>query len=152
MTPPSAPATERRLASSEPVRRRHLGGADERPRLEVVGPLPRHRRIRRRRTAPIVAAALVVGSLMAVVAGHSVLAEDQVRLSNVESALSSAQATEREDTLQAAEGENPSRIVSEARRLGMVTPNGIVQLPHVPLGTPLPVPSLATASSGGGRP
>lgn len=149
MTPPaSATAPARRPAGGEPSDRRSPATAGRRPPLEVVGPRTHRRRIRRRRIAPVVSAALVVASLLAVVAGHSVLVENQVRLSNVQSALSSAVAAENHYTLEVAEGEDPSRIVGEARRLGMVTPAGITQLPYVPLGSPLPPPSVAPSPSG----
>lgn len=87
---------------------------------------------------------MVVGSLLTVVAGHSLLAEGQVRLANVQSALTAEQARHRQDVMAVAALENPSRIVAAARQqLHMVSAGQVQQLPYVPLGTPLPAPHVA---------
>jgi hypothetical protein len=95
---------------------------------------------------PILSTALVVGSLLAVVIGHAMLAEGQVRLSAVQSSLSAAQAANRQETLAVAELETPARIVGEAKeQLHMVQPSHVDQLPYVPLSTPRPTPTVSPA-------
>ncbi|MGO9458256.1 MAG: hypothetical protein ACLP62_14630 [Acidimicrobiales bacterium] len=143
MTPP--PATAARRAPAE-RRERPAPTRFERPDLRVVGDAPRRGRSRRGRLAPVLAASLVIGSLLLVVAGHAVLAEGQVRLSAVQSALSTAQAANGQDTLSLAALESPARIVAQAKdRLHMVEAGQIVELPYVPLGTPLPTPTVSPA-------
>jgi hypothetical protein len=94
----------------------------------------------------VLAATLVLGSLLLVVAGHAVLAESQVRLSSVQSALASAQAANGQDALTLATLESPSRVVAEAKdQLHMVEAGQIAGLPYVPLGTPLPTPTVSPA-------
>jgi hypothetical protein len=89
---------------------------------------------------------LVVGSLLAVVLGHAMLAQTQVRLSDVQSALAAEQTAHRQDVLALAQLETPSRIAAEAQlQLHMVTPARVVQVPSVSLTTPLPVPKVAPA-------
>jgi len=93
-----------------------------------------------------VAPALLVGSLLAVVVGHTLLAQGQVRLSSLTTQLSNEQVRHRADILALTQLETPSRVVVEAeKKLGMVTPAQIVQLPSVPLDRPLPAPTLAPA-------
>jgi len=92
---------------------------------------------------------MVVASLLAVVAGHAVQAESQIRLTSVQSAVSGAQNLQRQEVLAVSMLEAPSRIVGEAQKqLHMATPAQVIQLPSVPLGTPLPTPSVAPAPAG----
>ncbi len=90
---------------------------------------------------------LVVGTLLAIVVGHAVLAEGQVRLTASQAALTAAQATERQQTLSVARLETPSRIVGEATgSLAMVQSAQTIQLPHVPLDKPLATPRVGPAA------
>lgn len=140
MTSPVS-ATARATARSRPAE-----APAHRPLLEVVRDDPRHRPGRRRGAAAILSAGLVVGSLLLVVAGHAVLAEGQVRLSAEQSAVAAAQQEYGQEVLSLATLESPSRIVGEAKQdLHMVAAGQIVQLPHVPLGTPLPTPTVSSA-------
>jgi hypothetical protein len=94
----------------------------------------------------VVAVTLVVVSMLAVVAGHAVLATGQVRLSGLQSQLAAEQARHRQELLAVAGLETPSRIVSEAEgRLHMVQPTQVSQLPHVSLQQPEPTPNVAPA-------
>ena len=70
----------------------------------------------------IVALALVVGSLLAVVIGQAVLANDQVQISALQHELSLEQSTHRQAELQVANLETPRRIVGDATKAGMVHP------------------------------
>lgn len=119
--------------------------AATRPTLQVVG--RGASRARRRRAAPVLAAALVCGSLLAVVAAHAELAQQQVRLATVEADVTAAQAVHHEEELSLANLENPTRIVGEAEQtLHMVTPGQVDQLAHVSLDVPLPAPTVLPAS------
>lgn len=101
---------------------------------------------RRRRVARKLAFALVLGSLVAVVVGHALLAQEQVRLSLVENQLTAEQSTHRQDVLALAQRETPERVVSRAEALHLVTPSRIAQVPYVPLDVPLATPTVAPAS------
>ncbi len=118
--------------------------------LEVV--TARRRRFRRRRLAPVLSAAMVSASLFIVVIGHAELAQGQVRLANMEAAITAAQIVHRRDVLTIANLENPSRILREAEQsLHMAPPSQVLQLPHVSLGVPLANPHVApvpTATGG----
>lgn len=157
MSPPATATARSRRATSPDVEElgdRYLAQPAEAPRarppLRVVEHEPRHRgrpgHSRSRRVAPILSIVLVVGSLMAAVVGHALLAEGQIRLSAVQSAVAAAQTVNRQETVSVAELETPSRIFQEARQqLGMVSPGQVDQLPTVPLGTPLPTPTVSPA-------
>lgn len=152
MTPPTAtaaaPQVERR-AAARPAPSRPAAAPARRPPLQVVDREPR-RRPRRRRVAPVLSLALVVGSLMAVVVGHALLDQGQVRLATAQGSLAAAQLADHQATLKVSEGETPQRIVGEAiGQLHMVRPSQTVQLPYVPLDKPLPTPSVAQAPPAG---
>ena len=143
MTPP--PATAARRAPAE-RRAKPVPSRVERPDLRVVGDAPHRGRGPVAAAGAVLAAGLVIGSLVLVVAGHAVLAEGQVRLSAVQSALSTAQAANGQDTLSLAALESRARIVAQAKdQLHMVEAGQIVELPYVPLGTPLPTPTVSPA-------
>lgn len=109
--------------------------------LRLVDRLPRRRH---RLRLSLVSAVLVVGSLLMVVVGHSLLAAGQVHLASVESALSAEQVTHRREVLAVGALETPSRIVTDARgSLHMVSTGQEQQLPYVPLDKPLPAPAVA---------
>jgi hypothetical protein len=102
-----------------------------------------------------VSAALVVGSLLAVVVGHSILAQRQVRLTSAQNQVLSEQAIHRQLLATVAEAENPAQIIAEAKKLNLLTPSSVTQLPAVPLTTPIgqatttpTTTSTGTASSG----
>jgi hypothetical protein len=120
---------------------------DRRAALQVVA--RRTSRVARPKLLPIVAAGIVAASLFAVVIGHAVLAQDQLRLATVQSAITAAQATHRREVVSVANLENPSRIVEVAEQsLHMVTPSTVDQLPYVTLHKALPPPSVAPAAPG----
>ncbi len=123
--------TDRALRSPAPA-----PAPQARPPLRVVQPAPRRRRIR---AARLLACSLVVGSLLSVVLGHSLLAQDQVRLTRLQNRLSTEQILHRQESLRDAGLETPSRITTQAAgELHMVPPGGVRQLPSVPLNVPLP--------------
>jgi len=138
---PLAPGTRR--APSRPAER-----PDHQPDLRVVDPRPRRRRRPRRHVTGVLCAILLTGSLMAVVIGHSVLAERQIRLTGLQSSLAAAQATERSRELSVAELETPARIVAEAENQDhMVPATQVPQVPSVPLDHPERTPNVAGSST-----
>lgn len=129
-------------SAAQPQRRR----ADEhRAPLRVVE--RRAARARRRILAPVLSAAMVSLSLFIVVIAHSELAQGQVRLARIQSAITNAQTLHRQELLALAQLESPSRILRKAEQsLHMTSANTVHQLPHVSLRTPLPDPSVAPAA------
>lgn len=127
---------------------------DAKPDLRVVPSRKRSRRspqhkTHRRHGPEVLSIALIAASLMCVVIGHALLAEGQMRLASVQSHLAQAQLTYRQDELKVARLETPARIAAGAIAQHMVHPGQIQQLPYVSLNSPLPPPSLGSASSSG---
>jgi hypothetical protein len=135
------------VSSSAAAVRSPAGGA-ARPaprRLRAVRPA-RHARS----YAGFLAAAILVAALLAVVVGHSILAQGEVRLSSLQSQLAAAQTQHRQSALQVAQLETPARIVQSAESQGhMVQPAQVVQLPWVPLDKPLAVPAIVPVAGSG---
>jgi hypothetical protein len=142
VTPP--PADAQRAASVRPDRDKSARPATKRPALRVLEPRPR----RRGRWARRIAAGLVAGSLLAVVVAHSVLAEDQVRLTTAQQQVAAEQALHRQLLASVAEAENPAQIVAEAARLNLVTPSSVTQLPAVSLSVPIGASTTSTTDAG----
>ena len=143
MTPPPATATARATRPAPAPDRRVA--PDRRPPLRVVRDRPRRKG--RRRSVAVVSLAMIGASLFSVVVGHALLAQGQVRLSAVQSALSTEQAAHRQAVIAAAKLETPSRIVAKAHQQGMAPPAQTNQLPRVPLTTPLSTPNVAPATT-----
>jgi len=94
-------------------------------------------------------ASVVVGSLLAVVIAHSMLAQGQVRLTAAQAQMSAEQAVHRQLLAAVAEAENPAQIVREAKKLNLVPPTYVTQLPAVPLTTPIgQTPTSTTTPTG----
>jgi len=95
----------------------------------------------------MVAASMVVLSLLVVVLGQAMLANGQVRLTAVEQKLALAQGLHRQAELQVASLETPSRVISEALgSLHLVNPAGVTQLPYVVVTKPIPTPTITAAA------
>lgn len=142
MTPP--PAAAPRAASVRPGRERNARPALKRPALRVLEP-----RRRRGRWTRALAGGLVAGSLLAVVVAHSLLAEDEVRLTTAQQQVATEQAVHRQLLASVAAAENPARIIAEAARLNLVTPSSVTQLPSVSLTVPIASSTAADAPSTG---
>lgn len=141
MAPPSgATAAARRSAARAQPR----PAAPRRPPLRLFEPTPRRKPGTRRlhRPAMWLSALLVLGSLLAVVVGDTLMAEGQVRLTTTEHALAAAVTIEKAAQVAVAEKAAPPVVVSQARTQGLVTPAQVVYLPQVPLDVPLPVPQI----------
>jgi hypothetical protein len=92
----------------------------------------------------LVSAVLVVGSLMAVVIGDDIIAQDQVSLSSAQQQVAALTNTHRELQIAVSVQQAPQAVVKTAEgQLGMVPPGQITDLPEVSLATPLPVPQTA---------
>ena len=140
MAPPAAStatARSRRHGASHASRPR-------RPSLRIVRSRS-GKPTQRGRLIEIVALVLVVGSLLAVVIGQAVLANDQVQISALQHELSLEQSTHRQAELQVANLETPRRIVGDATKAGMVRPPQVIELPYVPLNTPIATPNVTAA-------
>jgi len=141
MAPPST-ATARRAPAAPQSR-----PATRRPPLRIFQPEPRRgaRKGRAARAHVWMAVALVVGSLLFVVVGDAMVAQDQVRLSNLQGAIASAQATQKSMQTEVAQLAAPDRVVAQGIALGLTAPAQVVNLPQVPLDVPLPVPQTSSA-------
>lgn len=96
----------------------------------------------------VLAALLVVGSLMAVVVADDVIAQDQVSLSAAQKQVATLTNTHRELQIAVSLQRAPQRVVNTAEgQLGMLPPGQITDLPEVSLSTPLPVPNTAPATA-----
>lgn len=117
-------------------------------RLEVVKTSREHQPAHRRRRRPgILPTAIVACGLLVAVAGHAIVAQDQVRLANVSAAITAAQLEHHQEVVSIATLESPSRVLRVAETtLHMSQPAAIAQLPHVPLGVPLPPPHVTSAA------
>ncbi len=155
MTPASGAAARRASEPRAALAARQPAGPARRPvspvdaprsgearRLRVVPPGPR----RRRRIPEALGVLLLVGSLLAVVVGHAMLTSGSVRLSAEQARLAAAQATHRQEIVQVARLETPSRIVEQAeQQLHMVSPAQIDQVPHVSLRARVAAPGRAAS-------
>ena len=132
---PSSTGAARRATAPQPR------PTTRRPALRVFEPAPRRSTRRHRsRGANVLAAALVVGSLLAVVVGDNLVAEGQVRLANVQRQIVVEQTTQKSMQTEVAQLAAPDRLVAQAIALGSTAPAGVVDLPQVPLDVPLPTP------------
>lgn len=144
MTP--AQAAAQRAASVRTARLPSPRAGAKRPALRVLAPRPRHNG----RWLRAAAAVVVVGALLAVVVGHSMLAQGQVRLTTEQSSLATAQAVNRQLLASVATAENPAQIIAEAARLNLVRPSSVTQVPAVPLDTPIASSTSSTSTTAAG--
>jgi cell division protein FtsL len=132
------PAREAGLGGT-PAREAGLGGTPApaphpRPGRGPLRVLPtehleRRARRRRARLTITVAASLVAGSLLGVVAINVMIAQDQLRLDRLDAQRNSALAHRGQLQLQVAQLQSPARIVAQAeQRLGMVVPSKLTYL------------------------
>ena len=116
----------------------------ERPDLRLVRRQARH--TPRRHLVVPAGIAVAAGVLMALVALHVLIAENQFRLDNLAQRAAAQQATYERLRLSVAELESPSRIVSAAEgKLGMQQPGTVTYLPatSTPTGSTMGGPSAS---------
>lgn len=129
-------------------------GERARPRLELVAPAPRLRISRRLALGALGAGFALL--LMALVALHVVIAQEQFRLDGLQVKASNEQAAYEKLRLAVAQLESPARIVSVAEgSLGMRQPASVTYLPALRspgagTGTAAGGPAPAAVSSGPG--
>lgn len=117
----------------EPIRR--VPAPASRPHLRLVGAEPRERRITRLLTGALVVA--VFATLFAIVALRVLLAQGQVDVDRLTTAIEGEQTAQQDLRMTVAELESPGQIVATARqRLGMVTPATVIYL-SPPSGAPI---------------
>jgi hypothetical protein len=88
---------------------------------------------------------------LAVVIGHSMLAQGEVRLTKIQSQVSTEAALNRQLLAWVGSAENPARIVAEAKGLGLFSPGSVTQIPAVPLDAPLGSAGAASSPTSSGR-
>jgi len=85
----------------------------------------------RRRLTPatgVLLTAVLFATLLLIAVAHTVLVQAQVRLDELDAQLTVEQARYQELRTEVAEMESPSRVVSAAQALGMVSPQDLVYL------------------------
>jgi hypothetical protein len=92
-------------------------------------------------------AALVIGSLLAVVMGDAMVTQGQVHLATEQSAMASAVATQKSRQVAVAEKAAPPVVVAQAKSQGLIASKTVGYLPEVPLNVPLPVPQTSPLAS-----
>jgi cell division protein FtsL len=93
----------------------------------------------------VVCLSLVVGSLLVSVAAHAYLTQGQIRLASLQQKVTAQVNEHRDLELQVAQLEDPSHVVLQAERLGLVAPGQVGDLTQVPLDEPLAVATGRTA-------
>jgi hypothetical protein len=90
---------------------------------------------------------LVVASLLLVVVGDALVAQDQVRLASVQMQIGADQVRQKAMQTAVAELAAPDRVVAQALASGLISPPTVGDLPYVPLDVPLPVPQTGAAGT-----
>ena len=139
MAPPASGTARRATAAPQPR------SSTRRPALRVFEPQPRRsqRRGLSRRGHLWLAALLVAGSLLAVVVGDTLVTQGQIRMSDLQSQITSQLATQKSMQTEVAQLAAPDRVVAQGIALGLTAPATVVDLPEVPLDVPLPVPDTS---------
>ncbi|HUC38459.1 MAG TPA: hypothetical protein VMR97_15205 [Acidimicrobiales bacterium] len=135
-----------RSEARAPQRAHPLPPRERRPSLQLLE--RRGRRGRPRRLAAVSAAAVAVGSLLAVTGAHAYLTQGQARLSRLQDQLSSQLTKNRDLELRVAQLEQPSNVMSEAQKQGLVTPSSVTDLPQA---NPAPPAGSASTSTQGSQ-
>jgi hypothetical protein len=142
---PASSSAPRRIATSRPGPDPGRSAPRSRP-LQIV---PSRRANRAGawvlRYLPVI---MVVLALLVVVAGQAMLANGQVRMDSLDQRLQVAQGEHRQQVLNVAKLEVPSRIVGAAiGKQHMSHPSHITQLPYVSLDKPLPTPNVTPGAT-----
>ncbi len=146
MAPPASGTARRATAAPQPK------PATRRPALRVFEPQPRRsgRRSLSRRGHLWLATLLVLGSLLAVVVGDTMVTQGQVRMADLQTQIAAQQATQKSMQVEVAQLAAPDRVVAQGIALGLTAPAQVEDLPEVPLNVPLPVPDTAPSAAAAG--
>jgi len=90
---------------------------------------------------------LVVGSLLVVVVGDTMVTQGQVHMADLQTQIAAQQATQKSVQVAVAQLAAPDRVVAEGIALGLTAPAKVVDLPEVPLDVPLPAPDTAPTAT-----
>jgi cell division protein FtsL len=102
-----------------------------RPTLNVPRTRPRRRGpARRRRLVVAVFVVLVVGSLLIVAGARAYLTQGQVRLTRMQDQLQYQASEHSVLQLRVAELENPTNVLSQAQKQGLVVPASVSDIPQ----------------------
>ena len=124
------------------------GPAPGRPRLRVVGPSGRRRPPWPRRRVVVVAATLVVGSLLAVAGAQAWMTQEQVRLGAVQARLDTEVGQHRTLEYRLAQLSNPSQVVATAQQQGLTVPRSVEVVPATTVPPVPPGHARRTAPTG----
>jgi len=143
MAPPASGTARRAAAAPQPK------PSTRRPALRVFEPQPRRsgRRSLSRRGHLWLATMLVVGSLLVVVVGDTMVTQGQVHTADLQTQIAAQQATQKSVQVAVAQLAAPDRVVAEGIALGLTAPAKVVDLPEVPLDVPLPAPDTAPTAT-----
>lgn len=97
-----------------------------------------------------IAAAVAVGSLLAVVGVRAYMTQGQVRLSRLQDEMSVQLDQNRSLQLRIAQLEQPGSVLSQAKRQGLVLPSHVIDVPEV--SSSLSEVSTSPGSAGGSPP
>lgn len=106
----------------------------------------RGRSPRPRRHLVVLALLLSVGSLVAVAGAHAYLTQGQFKLTRLQDQLSAQLGEHRDLELKVAQLEQPSNVLSEAQKQGLVVPSSVTDLPQVATSAPATTTEPATTS------
>ena len=141
------------MAATTPVRVRSRiepappprAGSTRTGAVRVIAPAPPTCWFGLRRGAALLAALLVIGSLLVTVAANAYLTQGQILLARLQQQVAVQSKTHRDLELQVAQLESPSRLVSQAERQGLSAPTEVGDLAQVNLQLPLPLPGARSA-------
>jgi hypothetical protein len=90
---------------------------------------------------------MVVGSLLFVVVGDTLVAQGQVRMTALGTKISAEEAKQKAMQTEVAQLAAPNRIVAQGMALGLTAPAQVVYLPQVPLDKPLATPQTGNTAA-----
>jgi cell division protein FtsL len=139
MALPASQARSRQSTNAQrpPARRRQLGVVERRRRQPA----------RTRNWVVVFAAALAIGSLLAVVGARAYMTEGQVRLAKLQEQLSAQVDQNRNLELRVAQLQQPANVLAEAKKQGLVVPGHVTDVPEVSSSAPQ-VTASSSASTG----
>ena len=141
---PVATAPQRVRVAPAPAR---VPDASQQPRRAVESPGRRGPRWSLRRTAAV-CGALVMFSLLMVVAASAYMTQGQVRLTRMQEQLTSVLGQHRDLEDRVAQLSDPSSVVSQSQGHGLIAPSKVTDLPQVNASTPA-IGHASVATTGG---
>jgi hypothetical protein len=134
-----------RVRTADPAR---VPSFSPQPRRAVEAPGRRGPRWSLGRTAAV-GGAIVLVSLLLVVAASAYMTQGQVRLTRMQGQLTSVLGQRRNLEERMAQLSNPSTVVSQSQTQGLVPPNNVTDLPQVNVSTPATTSPAGAGATGG---